>query len=41
MKKVIYVGLDVHKESIVVATAPQGDTSAELYGEIGGKLDAL
>jgi transposase len=41
MKKVIYVGLDVHKESIVVATAPEGDTSAELYGEIGGTLDSL
>ena len=41
MKKVIYVGLDVHKESIVVGTAPEGDTSVELYGEIGGTLDAL
>jgi transposase len=41
MKKVIYVGLDVHKESIVVGTAPEGDTTVELYGEIGGTLDAL
>ena len=41
MKKVIYVGLDVHKESIVVGTAPVGDTSVVLYGEIGGTLDAL
>lgn len=41
MKKVLYVGLDVHKESIVVATAPQGDTQAQLYGKIGGTLDAL
>ena len=41
MRKVIYVGLDVHKESIVVGTAPEGDTSVELYGEIGGTLDAL
>ena len=41
MKKVIYVGLDVHKESIVVGTAPEGDTTVELYGEIGGRLDAL
>jgi transposase len=41
MKKVLYVGLDVHKESIVVATAPQGDTEAQLYGKIGGTLDAL
>jgi transposase len=41
MKKVLYVGMDVHKESIVVATAPQGDTEAQLYGRIGGTLDAL
>jgi len=41
MKKVIYVGLDVHKESIVVGTAPEGDTTVELYGQIGGTLDAL
>jgi hypothetical protein len=41
MKKVIYVGLDVHKESIVVGTAPEGDTSVELCGQIGGTLDAL
>jgi transposase len=41
MRKVIYVGLDVHKESIAVGTAPEGDTSVELYGEIGGTLDAL
>ena len=41
MKQVLYVGLDVHKESIVVATAPQGDREAQLYGKIGGTLDAL
>ena len=41
MKKVIYTSLDVHKESIVVGTAPEGDTSVELYGQIGGTLDAL
>src|SRR5258708_15737261 len=41
MKKVLYVGMDVPKESIVVATAPQGDTEAQLYGKIGGTLDAL
>ena len=44
MKQVLYVGLDVHKESIVVATAPRGargDTEAQLYGKIGGTLDAL
>lgn len=41
MTKILYVGLDVHKESIVVATAPEGDTPVELYGQIGGTLDAL
>ena len=41
MKKVISVGLDVHKESIVVATAPPDDTSVEVYGQIGGTLEAL
>lgn len=41
MTKVIYVGLDVHKESIAVATAEQGDTEAKTYGKIGGTLDAL
>jgi transposase len=41
MKKILYVGLDVHKESIVAATAAQGDTPAEPYGRIGGTLEAL
>src|SRR6185436_1284686 len=41
MKKVLYIGLDVHKESIVVATALQGDTDVQLHGQIGGTLDAL
>src|SRR5512132_590048 len=41
MKKIVYVGLDVHKESIVVATAPEGDKEVELYGQIGGTLEAL
>jgi transposase len=41
MTKVLYVGLDVHKDSIVAATAVAGDTPAELYGKIGGTLDAL
>jgi transposase len=41
MTKVLYIGLDVHKESIAVATAPQGDTAARNYGKIGGTLDAL
>jgi transposase len=41
MTKVLYIGLDVHKESIAVATAAQGDTEAKAYGKIGGTLDAL
>jgi hypothetical protein len=41
LKKVIYFGLDVHKESIVVGTAPEGDTSVEFHGQIAGTLDAL
>jgi transposase len=41
MTKVLYVGLDIHKESIVPAIAPAGDTAAELYSTVGGTLDAL
>jgi transposase len=41
MTKVLYVGLDVHKDSIVVASAVAGDRPADLYGKIGGTLDAL
>ena len=41
MSQVLYVGLDVHKESIVAATAAAGDQPADLYGKIGGTLDAL
>ena len=41
MTKLLYIGLDVHKESIVVATAPEGDTAAEIHGKIGGTLEAL
>ena len=41
MHKTVYVGLDVHKDSIVVATAPEGDTSVEIHGKIGGTLEAL
>lgn len=33
--------MDVHKESIVAATAAQGDTEVQLYGKIGGTLGAL
>lgn len=40
-KKVLYIGLDVHKETIAVALASAGDTEVRDYGIIGGTLDAL
>jgi len=40
-KKVHYIGLDVHKETIAVAIAPGGDTEVRNYGIIGGTLNAL
>ena len=40
-KKVHYIGLDVHKETIAVAIAPAGDTEVRNYDIIGGTLDAL
>jgi transposase len=40
-KKVHYIGLDVHKETIAVAIAPAGDTEVRHYGIIGGTLNAL
>jgi len=40
-KRVHYLGLDVHKETIAVAIAPGGDSEVRLYGIIGGTLDAL
>ena len=41
MKKMIYVGLDVHKDSISVATANHGDTEVHFHSKIGGTLNAL
>jgi hypothetical protein len=41
MNKVLSVGLDVHKESVVAAPALQGDSEVQLHGEIRGTLDAL
>lgn len=40
-KKVHYLGLDVHKETIAVAIAPAGDTEVRSYGIINGTLDAI
>ena len=39
---IIFVGLDVHKDSIVIALADDGrDGDLRLYGTIGGDLDSL
>jgi transposase len=40
-KRVHYIGLDVHKETIAVAIAPADNTEVRNYGIIGGTLDAL
>src|SRR2546421_2979566 len=40
-KTVHYLGLDVHKETIAVAIAPEGGGEVRKYGVIGGTLDAL
>src|SRR5436190_448049 len=42
MKKIVhYLGLDVHKETIAVAIAPQNTTEVRSYGVIGGTLEAV
>src|SRR6478736_3772075 len=42
MNKIVhYVGLDVHKDSIAVAIAPQNSTEVRRYGIISGTLDAI
>src|SRR6185503_11577104 len=42
MNKIVhYIGLDVHKDSIAVAIAPQHSTEVRRYGIIGGTLDAM
>src|SRR5215831_19359032 len=42
MNKIVhYIGLDVHKDSIAVAIAPQNSTEVRRYGIIGGTLNAL
>jgi len=40
-KKVHYIGLDVHKETIAVSLAPQNTTEVRRYGIIGGTLAAV
>jgi transposase len=42
MNKIIHhLGLDVHKESIAVAIAPERSTEVRRYGIIGGSLEAV
>ena len=42
MNKIVhYLGLDVHKETIAVAIAPQNTTEVRSYGVIGGTLEAI
>ena len=42
MNKIVhYIGLDVHKDSIAVAIAPQNSTEVRRYGIIGGTLEAI
>jgi transposase len=40
-KTMHYIGLDVHKETIAVAIAPQHTTEVRHYGIIGGTLEAV
>jgi transposase len=42
MKTIKYIGLDVHKNSISIATADQGrDAEVRYYGKIGNDMDQL
>ncbi len=42
MKTIKYIGLDVHKNSISIATADQGrDAGASYYGKISNNTDQL
>ncbi len=40
-KIIVHVGLDVHKESIDVALAPEGSTEIRHYGTVGGDLSSV
>ena len=40
-KSVHYLGLDVHKETIAVAIAPENSGEVRKYGIIGGTIDAV
>jgi transposase len=40
-KRVLYIGLDVHKQSVHVAIAPGESTEVRDYGKIGGELEDI
>ena len=37
----MFVGMDVHKESIEIALAPYGSGEVRHYGRVAGDLDAV
>ena len=39
--KIRYIGLDVHKDSIAVAVADEGNEPAQLFGGVPNELSAL
>jgi len=40
-KNILFIGMDVHKESIEIAIAEGPNTEVRRYGKIGGTHDAL
>jgi len=41
MKRILFVGMDVHKNSISVGLAEEGSGEARFYGQIPAKLEAI
>ena len=40
-KNILFIGMDVHKESIEIAIAEGSNTEVRRYGKIGGTHDAI
>ena len=40
-KSIMYIGMDVHKESIEIAIAEEGNQEVRRYGRIDGKAESL
>ncbi|MCW8899531.1 MAG: hypothetical protein OQK75_13010 [Gammaproteobacteria bacterium] len=40
-KNILFIGMDVHKESIEIAIAKEANTEVRRYGKIGGTQDAM